>query len=403
MLSFGRSCVRAGTPRGKTSLITTFSGVLLTVGLAGCSTLPTSGPSASGILRDKDAAKLMGFVIANIDTPTSVASANMLPTSPPSLALLASEGRVDTVGPGDVLSVSIYEVGTGLFSGGVTSLGNEAVFNASARGEGVAGVVVDRDGAITLPYIGRIVVAGETPTEIQAKIQKGLRGLSQSPQALVSVRQNISNTVMVLGVVEKPGRQDLTLARQRVLDSIAMAGGTGMQAQEDMVVRVTRHGKSAEQLLSSVRAGSPEDLLLLPGDRIQVIRRPQSYSVFGAAKVSQINFENPSLTLAEALARAGGPIDERADASAIFIFRYTRGSDGKPLMPEGNLDGAVRPPMIYRLDLMKPTSYFLAQQFLMRDKDVVYFANAKANRPAKFVAIINQLFSPAVAVRAISN
>ena len=53
--------------------------------------------------------------------------------------------------------------------------------------------------------------------------------------------------------------------------------------------------------------------------------------------------------------------------------------------------------------MMRPASYFLAQQFAMRDKDVIYVANAASNRPAKLVAIINQLFSPVVTARALTR
>jgi len=158
---------------------------------------------------------------------------------------------------------------------------------------------------------------------------------------------------------------------------------------------------SVEQLLSLINTGSADDLVLLPGDRIQIIRRPQTYTVFGATKVSQVNFDNPALTLAEAMARAGGPADDRADPSAIFVFRYARAQDGTPLVPDSakpELAG-IPAPTIYRLDMMRPTSYFLAQNFMLRDKDVLYVANAAANRPSKLIGVVNQLFSPLVTAK----
>jgi polysaccharide export outer membrane protein len=376
--------------------------------LSACATLPSSGPTRSEIVHDRKGQELMGFKIVDIDTPGAVAAAAAAAPPPlPSLAQLAADGDVDSIGPGDVLSINIFEVGQGLFTGNATTLGNEngTGYNPSAENNGVSGVTVGRDGAITLPYIGRLVVAGHTTTEVQQMIQRGMRGMSQSPQALVSVRRNITNTVVVLGVVGRPGRQELTLNRNRLLDAIAEAGGTGLQPQEDMVVRFTRNGRSVEQLLSLIKSGSPDDLILLPGDRIQVIRRPQSFTVFGATKVSQINFDNPTLTLAEALARAGGPQDDRADPSAVFVFRYARAEDGTPVLPDPTKPDQAggTPPTIYRIDMMRPASYFLAQNFTMRDKDVIYIANAAANRPAKLVAIINQLFSPAVTAKVLTQ
>lgn len=384
-----------------------FALLLVTALLSGCATLPSSGPTKPEVLHDRDGMEIMGFRIVDIDTPMSVTTAAAVPAAPPALAQLAQEGAVDTVGPGDVLSVNIFEVGQGLFSGNVTTLGNDTGtgYNPQVGNAGITGVPVDRDGAITLPYAGRIVVGGLTPVQIQAKVQSSLKGLSANPQALVSVRRNITNTVVVLGVVARPGHQELTLAQDHLLDAIAEAGGTGQQPQEDMVVRFSRGGRSVEQLLSTIKSGSPDDLRLLPGDRIQVVRRPQSFTVFGATRVSQVNFDNPTLTLAEALARATGPADERADASAIFIFRYARAEDGAPIIPDPKapLTAGVMPPTIYRLNMLRPASYFLAQNFVMRDKDVVYIANARSNRLAKLVAILNQLISPIVTAKVLTQ
>ena len=49
-----------------------------------------------------------------------------------------------------------------------------------------------------------------------------------------------------------------------------------------MVLRFTRDGRSVETRLSGIRTGSPQDLVLLPGDRIELILRPRTFSVFGA-------------------------------------------------------------------------------------------------------------------------
>ena len=110
-------------------------------------------------------------------------------------------------------------------------------------------------------------------------------------------------------------------------------------------------------------------------------------------RTSQVPFETGDLSLAEAVARAGGPNDAQADPAAVFLFRYD---------PTPPTDPTAKP-VIYRLNMMAPASYFLSQRFAIRDKDVVYIANAAANRPAKLVSIINALFSPFVAARAIAQ
>ena len=361
--------------------------------LAACSTLPGSGPTAGEIRRGaRPDRNTVGFrivdltpaVVQDVQARTTTADASLA-----TLATLATPGRNDVVGPGDVLSVAIYEVGVSLFGTGRDA---GQAYDASARGESFPIVTVDRDGAITLPYAGRLDVAGRTTAEIQSLIERALRGKSQSPQALVTVRSNVSDTVFVSGDVRRPGRFTLTLQNERLLDAIALAGGA-VNSSEDTVVRFNRGTRTLEERLGRIRAGAADDLMLIPGDRIELIKRPRSFLVLGAStRVSQISFETGDLSLAEAVARAGGPNDAVADPAAVFLFRYEPGQATPGEQP-----------VIYRLDMLQPMSYFISQRLAVRDKDVIYIANAASNRPAKLVAIINQLFSPFVTANALAR
>lgn len=370
--------------------LATIGGALV---LSGCATLPASGPTAAQIVRGaRPDRNTIGFRLIDIDQAVvndAVARQVVSDAQQPTLASLAQDGRNDVVGPGDVLSIGIYEVGVTLFGGGRATIDG---FDPSARGENFPAVVVDKDGAIKLPYIGLLSVAGRTPAEIQTLIERGLRGQSQNPQALVVIRTNISSTVFVGGDVRRPGRFELSLQRERLLDAIASAGGAAYSS-EDTLVRFNRGARTLEERLGRIRSGASDDLVLVRGDRIELIKRPRSFIVLGAtSRVSQVAFETGDLSLAEAVARAGGPSDAAADPSAVFLFRYDPAADG-----------AAAVPVVYRLNMMKPVSYFLSQRFPVRDKDVIFMGNAAANQPAKLVGIINQLFSPFITARAITR
>ncbi len=377
------------TPSPRARALGALSGLAL---LAGCASLPSSGPTASEIRRGTQDQNQLGFKIVDIDgslLQQIIARDAAADAAQPTLSSLARDGRNDVVGPGDLLSIGIYEVGVSLFGSSAYSGG---VADPSARAETFPEVIVDRDGTITLPYVGRLNVAGHSTTEIEAMIVRGLKGKSQTPQALVSIKQNISSTVYVAGDVHAPGRYNLTLQSERLLDAIALAGGATNSA-EDTVVRFNRGSQFLEERLGRIRAGAADDLMLVPGDRVELLKRPRSFISLGATgKVEQTDFETGEVSLAEAVARAGGPTDSVADPSAVFLFRYD------PAAP-----GGMERPIIYRLNMLQPASYFLAQRFAVRDKDVIYIANAAANRPAKMVNIINQLFSPFVAARAVTR
>jgi len=372
--------------------------------LAGCASLPASGPTAREVLRGTEADRnAIGMTVVDINSTVLAqvtATDAGAQAGAATLAALTRAGRNDTVGPGDQLDIAVFEVGASLFGGARTTADG---YDPSAQAQRFPVVVVDRDGNIRLPYAGTIQVAGRTPGEIAQLIERGYRGKSQSPQVVVAVKNNLSGTVYVTGDVRRPGRVELSLQSERLLDAIGIAGGTVAQTQ-DMVVRVTRDGRQVEQRLDRVRAASADDLVLVPGDRVELLRQPQTYVMLGAAnKPSQVSFDQSNLTLAEAVGRAGGPNDASANPRAVFLFRYdpvpstgTAATPGTPPLPQQR-------PTIYRLNLLEPSSYFLAQRFAMRDKDVLYVSNAGINRTAKFVSIINQLFSPFVAARAVTG
>ncbi|WP_235037781.1 polysaccharide biosynthesis/export family protein [Novosphingobium sp. 18050] len=363
--------------------------------LSGCATLPSSGPTAGQIVkRAEDRQSEFQFDIVPLDS-TAVDALNSAQkarsAATMSLALLEAPAGMDILGPGDVLNISIYEVGVSLFARTGPSRGDG--FDPSAHSERFPQVVVNNEGMIALPYVGTLQVQGLTPGQVEAQINRKLGGLSQRPQTIVTIAQNLSNTVIMAGNVRKPGRYDLTFNRERLLDVIALAGGAGASS-EDTLVRFERDGRIIEQRLDAIPASSRDDLVLRPKDHIELVQRPRSFTVFGATgKVSQVSFDTGSVSLAEALARVQGPLDSMADPTAVFVFRYddsiTPGSGAKPV--------------IYRLNLMQPASYFLAQRVSMQDKDVIYIANASANQPSKLVGIINQLFSPLITAQALTK
>ena len=371
--------------------------------LSGCSTLPSSGPTGRQVVNGAaDPANELKFQVVDLD---GAAFKKLIGVQPAGravgqLATLAREGRVDRIAPGDALQVNVYEVGMTLFGtttqsasaglGGATSLPD--TLDPSARSQALNIVTVASDGTIRLPYIGRLMVAGSTAYDVQRMIEQALHGKSQSPQALVTVVNSPGNSVYLLGDVTRTGRMPLTAARERLLDAVATAGGSKV-SNADTVVRLSRGGESAEMRLGDVRPGSSDDLTLLPGDRIELVTEPRSFSAFGATpKVSQVSFDAPTVSLAEALARVGGPNDMQADPRSVFLFRY----DARAI-------AAGEPPMIYRLNLMKPESYIIAQNFPMHDKDLIYIANSASNPVTKFVGILNQLFAPLLTARVLTR
>lgn len=349
--------------------------------LAGCATLPSSGPTGKDIRRE-----LVDPIGGDALQIVEVTDLTLVPVSPdvtvnPLVDLTAPP--TDMVGPGDVLDISVYEVGVALFGGAAAAPGG---YDASARAERLPPARIDDDGDILLPYTGRLHVAGRTLADIGAQIRRSLSGISQNPQVLVSLREAITNSVIVGGEVTRPGRLVLPTNRETLSDAIALAGGYRGNAR-DLAVRVTRAGTTSEFRLSALLTGPERDARVYPGDRIAILSAPRSFSVMGApGRVEQLPFSAAGVSLAEAIATAGGANPALGDPQAIFVFRIVADATGKE---RG---------MVYHVNMMKAGGYLIAQRFAMRDKDVLYIGNARANQPSKLIQIISQLFAPIVTV-----
>src|SRR5579859_4062227 len=212
--------------------------VSLSASLSACATFPSSGPTGSQIQRDiAKPQPPLGIKIVEVDN-----AAALPPAEPqPSVGLPAlAPPPTDRVGPGDVLSISIYEAGVALFGRSPIAAGAAgATFDTSASAQTLPPIRVDDTGDISVPYAGRLHVAGRTVEQIQAQIRNALKGMSQNPQVLVALRDTINNSVIVGGEVGRPGRLVLQTNRETLTDAVALAGGYRGNAK-DLTLRITR-------------------------------------------------------------------------------------------------------------------------------------------------------------------
>lgn len=356
--------------------------------LGGCATLPASGPTGAEI-KASAAGKHGDFPFTYVE----ITGAASIPHPPPlAISPLPSvtPQPTDLLGPGDILNIAIYEAGVVLFGGGASRSGASGAltFDPSSTAERLPRIRVDDSGYIRVPFVGRIRAAGLTVSELQSTIQRALQGLSQDPQVLISIEQSITNSILLAGEVANPGRLVLATNRESLVDAIALGGGYRGEAK-DAVARVQREGQTFEIRLSDLLELPQEDFPVAPGDRVTVVKRPQTFSVLGApTRAEHVTFPRGRLTLAEAVALAGGANPNQGDAAGVFVFRHVP-------RPDGTIQGIV-----YHLNMMHGSAYLLSQRFLMHDRDVLYVANARANQLTKFVQLLSQLFVPIATVRA---
>lgn len=309
-------------------------------------------------------------------TPTTVVGYRQPPTpdKPVTTTSTLSPAQRLTVAPGDSLRVRIYErYGGNIFP---TIQGQSADLGIQRVAE---------NGSIKIPVVGVVRVAGLDLNQIEARIIQELGNKVQEPEVIVEFDSPRTHTVMVSGDVKNPGRVSMLEDVRSVIDAINKAGGPliatpGSSNQLQVVVR-----RSGQVILttqfSDLLAGS--DIAVQKGDEIVVRPNSRVFTVLGAVQRSgNVEMTKHNLTLLEALGQVGGLSDARANKTGVYVFR----------MGDLEINPTARG-RVFRLDLFQPVSIFVAQQFGLQARDVIYVTNAPLYEYDKILTSIYRTFS----------
>ena len=366
---------------------------LTVAALGGCSTLPTAGPTTGQVVDQSVKDDQARFDIVDVDD--NVVSTLLARPGESFRTRFRKYGKPPDpkIGIGDTISVTIWEAAAGgLFGSSVTT-----GITPGSRSVTIPEQMVARDGAISVPFADRIPVAGKSPLDVQHVIEQRLADKAIEPQVIVVIAKSVTNAATVSGEVVNGARVPLSLNGDRLLDLIALAGGAKSPVYETFV-RLTRDGVTVTIPMEVLVSNPTENIYAWPGDVLTLVRLPQTFSVFGATgQNTQVSFNAERVTLAEALAKAGGLQDLRADPAGVFLFRFEPPDVVDALKARALATGpGGSSPIVYRLDLSDANSYFFAQRFPVEDKDIIYVANARLNELQKFFTLLNTITGPVI-------
>ncbi len=333
----------------------------LVMGVAACDVLPRSGPNkqeiyAGSVQRQGDA-----FVVSVNDLVTRATAVT------PSLGFgqnFLSAGQVgsDTIRPGDVLGVAIWE---NVEQGILASAGAPAALEE---------VQVDGSGFIFIPYAGRIKAAGNSPEAVRRIITEQLATQTPDPQVLVTRIAGDGATVSITGAVNGQGVYAIERPTRTLGAMLARAGGVAVNP-EVAVVKIIRGGATGKIWYQDLFEDPRLDIALRNGDRILVEADTRAFTALGATGTqTRVNFQTQTLSALEAIAQVGGLNPTLADPTGIFIFRNEPAEIANSVLARSDLVGPQR--MIYVLNLTEPNGMFQARDFLVRDGDTVYVTEA---------------------------
>ncbi len=137
---------------------------------------------------------------------------------------------------------------------------------------------VGSGGSISFPLIGRVEVAGKSPEEIEAEIQRRLAdGYLIDPQVSVVVEEFQSMQLSLSGQVQNPGTIPYADG-MTIIEALSRAGGFTDMARQNSVT-VTREREDGEEVVqytipvADIRNAEAPDFFVRPGDVIHVPER----------------------------------------------------------------------------------------------------------------------------------
>ena len=345
--------------------------VLVSAALVGaCSLMPTSGPASYDVKSEKAyEPDSLPYAVVRV-TPESE---GIIAEFNPRISGTFPDRRAPKelrFGVGDIVGVSIFESSSGgLFippeasvrPGNFIDLRNQPV---------------NTKGYISIPYAGRKILAKDkTPDEVEAEIIDALKDRAIDPQAVVTLVEQRTNLISVLGDVNNPSRFPATPEGEKLLDVLTRAGGPKSQGYDSWVI-VERDNKRGLAPFGALVYEPSNNIWIHPHDTIYLYREPQTFVVFGASGAQGLfNFDAWRLSLSEALAKSAGLQDFVADPASVFIYRgETRELAGRLGVNCDRFNGPIIP-IVYNINLRDPAGYFLTTRFQMRNKDVIFAAN----------------------------
>ena len=376
--------MRGGIKKVRLSRLRSILALLSSLGLLGCALLPAAGPADLDVRSGNAGSLPYAFV------PVSQKSLHVLAGAAPRLTPFVKDRRRPSelrFGVGDTVIITIFEAASGgLFipsEAGVRP-GNFIALPIQA---------VDNSGNVSVPYAGNIRARGRTRTELQDAIVEALKNRAIEPQVVVSLSNQQTSLINVLGDVKSAGRLPATAEGERILDTITRAGGPSGPGPDKWVM-LDRKGKRAIAPFGALFFEPANNVYVFPNDTIYVYNDPQTFLTFGALGAqTQIPFGVWRISLAEALAKASGLPDRQADPASVYVYRGETRDVAEALGIDCSRFVGPIIPIVYNLNLRDPAGYFLATNFEMRNKDVVYTSNAvsvEAEKLQSYLSTINR-------------
>lgn len=232
------------------------------------------------------------------------------------------------------------------------------------------GFLVQPDGSIYFPYIGKIHAAGLTLPEFGSALQPRLKEWVALPQVSVNALKINSAKISLSGAFERPVEQGIP---QSQLTLAAALGNAGIKTADADLTSLILKRDNQEYVLDldalNLKSSQLSGVYLRDGDHLHLPfnSRRKIYVMGEVYRPTSIAFNSRGVPLSEAISLAGGMRQETASAEAIYVVRGEETPEGKPVK-------------VFHLDARSPVAMALASRFETKAQDVVFIGPAGVTR-----------------------
>ncbi|KXV09888.1 polysaccharide biosynthesis/export family protein [Acetobacter malorum] len=394
--------------RARTTLVAVSFSTLLSLSACGTS-MPNAGPLANEVesAQSVEILKVTPAVASQMLTEARNKEAAALESALQYLSY-SDPLRDYRLHAGDDVQVSLWSFSEGGGGGGLgiepSQASTSPTLASGIQGTPLGKFQIDATGGITLPYAGRINMAGKTEGQARLAIMARYKslGMIHNPDATVRVVKGHEG-IIVTGATGKPRIVQWNAGGISLSEAITMGLGDGsdtLDEKEDssfetsggsssntsnvnaVTVAVVRNGTETEL---PIAVALDQDIPLHQRDKVVLKKRPAVQVTMlggGIVRNGLVNF-GKAPTLASAIAAAQGLNPNTANSTKIFIFRQ------KP----------AEKPKLYTFEWADGDGIVASQSFPMENNDIVYVAESPIIPISRVLNTIFQMAEPALIAR----
>lgn len=213
---------------------------------------------------------------------------------------------------------------------------------------GERGYLVDNEGYISMPLVGRVPASGKTLERLEKDIAQALAEFVRNPKVDVSITQMRSDPLFLVGAFRSPGVYAIT-GRRTLFEVLSSIGA--LQPSASRRIKITRKaeygslplpnavpdltgkGTTGSINLQTFQAGNEADLVLKPYDVLQAERAEMVFVNGEIGKVGGFDLgERESISLVQLVTMSGG-LNRNAAAEKAVILRPVLNTNRRAEIP----------------------------------------------------------------------